>query len=387
MDNQENHGQQAGKSKWLMGVLQLVFVIGVIALALVFSSTLKPKQSDRGSSGFSTNADTGISVSITNPQPQVFTPQVRLNGIIAAQTQINIAPQIGGQVIRVSEGFKQGATVKKGQTLFQIEPRDFQLAVEQAEANISAARSDLKILEAEAELAIREYQELFPNQQITDLAARKPQMAAAQARLDGAKASKQTASLALSRTIVRAPDDMKILATSLNKGQIVAPNQSVGQAFAIKNIEISAPLSTSELETLSPVVGRVATLLGSSATSTTRTGKVVRVNAVLDARTRLANLFISPDTSDDLIVGNFIDVVIDGPKIERALALPESAMAGRDTVWVISNGVLRSRNVRRLGQQSDHVLVADFDTGNGVLTLPPIEVFEGQKAKIRGTSK
>jgi RND family efflux transporter MFP subunit len=374
------------KPAWFMGVVQLVFVVAVIALALFFSSALKPETDSKGGDGFNARPDAGISVSATNPVPRTFSPQVRLNGIVTARTQTNITPQVSGQVIKVSDSFKQGATLKKGQVLFEIDPSDYRLAVEQAQANISAATSDLKVLEAEANLAIREWTELFPNEQISDLAARKPQMAAAQARLDGAFATKQTAELALARTKVRTLDDVMVLSTGLNKGQIVTPNQSVGQVFAIGNIEIAVPLSIDDLQTLTPVQGRDARLLINGDANEVSTGKVVRVDAVLDQRTRLANLFVRPDNPSELTVGSFVDVLIDGPTQEGALAVPESSMAGRDKVWVLSNGVLSSRRVKRLGDQDGFVVLSGFDTADGVLSLPPIEVFEGQKATIRETN-
>jgi len=375
------------KPRWVMGILQLVFVVAVIALALFFSAALKPDTNHSGGSRVSVTSDAGISVSVTNPLPRQFTPQVRLNGIVTARTQTSIVPQVGGQVIKVSDKFKQGAALKKGQILFKIDPSDYELTVGQAQANISAASSDLKVLEAEAKLATQEWTELFPNEQISDLAARKPQIAAAQARLEGTIAIKQTAELALSRTTVRTFDDVKVLSTSLNKGQIVAPNQSVGQVFAIGNIEISVPLSINDLQTLMPVLDRNATLLINGDAGKTDIGKIVRVDAVVDQRTRLANLFIRPNTPGHLTVGSFVNVLIDGPTQGNAIAIPQSALSERDKVWVVSNGALSARKVKRLGELDGAVIVSGFDTADGVLTFPPVEVIEGQKATIRETRR
>lgn len=366
-----------------MGTVQLVFVIGVVALAVFFSAALKPDGNSRGGFNSASATPPEISVSVTTPPRTPYTPSVRLNGIVAAQTQTNIIPQVGGRVVRVSDKFKQGATVNKGELLFEIDPSDFLLGVEQAQANISAARSDLKVLEAEAKVARNEWNDIYPEREISELGARIPQMAAAQARLDGAIAAKKTAELALNRTKVTAPEKARVLSTTLSVGQIISPNQSVGQVFSIGNIEISTPLSTSELANISPAIGREAHLIIGGGSGQIASGKVDRIDAILDPRTRLANIFIKPEQADILTIGSFVDVVIQGGEIENTRRLPVSALAERNRVWVIDNGYLVYRRVDRLGEQNSSIIVRDFDIADGVLTLPPSEAFEGQKAKIR----
>ncbi len=368
------------RPSWLIGALQLIFVVGIVGIALMFTAALKPDSAPPR--GAVTGEASVMNVSIIRPVPIDFTPTLNLNGVVAAQTQTQIIPEVGGRVIKVGANFKQGGFVKQGELLFQIDPRDYQLAVEQAEANIAAAQSDLQVLEAEAKLALTEWNDLFPGREISSLAAREPQMNAARARLASAKAAKKTAALALSRARVTAASDAKILSTSLDAGQVVAPNQSAGQLFALDNLEISVPLSTDELQLLLPVTGRTATLIFSSG-EPPRTGIIVRVNAVLDSRTRLASLFIKPEVAVDLTVGGFVDVVIDAPRVDGAITIPVSALSGRDQVWVIDNGKLYPRTVTVLGETSNSLTLAQFDTADGVLTIPPIEAYAGQPAAAR----
>ena len=365
------------RPSWLIGALQLVFVVVIIAIALIFTSALKPDAAPPRGSVMGENAI--MQVSITQPMGRSYAPVLSLNGVVAAQTQTQVTPQVGGRVVKVGTNFKQGGKVKKGELLFQIDPRDYQLSIEQAEANIAAAQSDLQLLEAEAKLALTEWEGLFPGREISALAARKPQMAAARARVASAEAAKKSAALALSRTRITAASDAKILSTTLDLGQVVAPNQSVGQLFSLDSLEVSAPISTDDLQLLFPAEGRTVSLTFSSG-EPARKGAIVRVNAVLDSRTRLATLFIKPETAVDLTVGGFVDVTIEAPVIAGAVEVPVSALSGRDQVWVIDAGKLYPRTVTVLNETGDSAMFAAFDTADGVLILPPIEAYSGQPA-------
>ncbi|CAN0235663.1 unnamed protein product, partial [Chrysoparadoxa australica] len=230
---------------------------------------------------------------------------------------------------------------------------DYLLAVERAEAEIAAASSDLAQLEAEAQLAVVEWEELFPNREVNELAARIPQIEAAKARLGSANANMRTAELALQRTRVYAPVDARILSSSLDIGQIVAPGQSLGRLVALDSIEIALPVSTDQLAILAPVIGRQASLRQRGGTSEEQTAKVVRVDATLDERTRLSNLYLAPETKDGLRIGDFFDVTITSNTVNNALVIPATALSGQSKVWVVDNGQLASRAVTVLGDRAD----------------------------------
>lgn len=373
------------ESDWKMGAIQLAFVVAVISIALFASSALKPPARTAGSGPPVATSAQAISVSVSTPRPETYRPVIRLNGVVQSQTQISVSPQVGGRVIKVGENFRAGADLQPGDLLFQIDPVDFRLAIEQADVNIKAAASDLALLEAEAKLARQEWEELFPGEPISELAARGPQVAAAQARLDGAKAAKKTAQLALSRTRVTTTEPARVLSTALTVGQVIAPNQVIGQTFALDSIEVSAPLTTQQLEQLLPVIGRDAILTRSNNPGEIIDGVVARVDATLDPRTRLASVFISPEADSAMTIGSFVDVEIAASAFTGALRIPQSALAGRDEVWIVEDDKLARRRVMVIGESGDDVIIASTGIGQGVLTLPLPEAEVGQVVKIRGT--
>jgi len=60
-----------------------------------------------------------------------------LDGYVNAQ----IRPQVSGYLVRTH--FREGATVRQGQVLFEIDPRQFEAVVAQAEAQLAGARAEL----------------------------------------------------------------------------------------------------------------------------------------------------------------------------------------------------------------------------------------------------
>jgi multidrug efflux system membrane fusion protein len=75
--------------------------------------------------------------------------ELRSIGNVTPYSMVNIVPQVGGQITRVF--FTQGEYIHKGDPLFQIDPRTYQAALNQAEGNV--ARDEAQIEAAQANLA------------------------------------------------------------------------------------------------------------------------------------------------------------------------------------------------------------------------------------------
>lgn len=365
-----------------IGLIQLAIVVGVIALAFFLSNAMRPEPTQRRT-GEAPGA-VAQSVDILRPRPADYTPQLHLNGVVENRTQTAVSPQVSGNVVRVGEAFRSGASFERGDLFFQIDPDDFELSVERAKAEIAAAQSDLMVLEADAEIAIREWRALYPDEEPTDLAARKPQIAAAEARLKSAEAAMKSAELALRRTTVRAPFAGRVLSTQLEVGQFVSPQSPVGQVYPLDAVEVSATLSRQQWAQLGDPVGKPVDIVAGES-GVALEGEIARIDPRLDPRTRLATLHASVEGGGKLTLGSFVDLTLSGETVENTLAIPASSFADTTAVWVVEAGALARRTVRRLGEAGDSVIVAAFDTGDGVVVLPPVNAAEGLAVSIGDT--
>ncbi len=359
------------------GAFQLVFVVAVVGFALLLSATLKPD----ASAGPPARVSAEVPVSVVVPEPVAFRPVLDVNGVVEARTVTDLVPQVGGRIVEVSPAFRPGSFVREGQLLFRIDPTDYELAIERTAAEIEGARSDLALLQAQAAAEKQVWDKQFPDRKIPDLIARVPQIAATEARIRSGEAARAAAKLDLERTIVRAPYDARVLETRLDVGQVVNPAAAVGSIFSVDSLEIAVPVSTEELARIGNIEGRTVTVSADRLGDAVITGSLARASASLDERTRLATLYVATARSASLMLGEFVDVRIDGPVTTDALRVPAAALTSRDQLWVVDAGVLQARRVEILGSEADHAIVRTFDRGDGVVAVPPSNVRDGLPVK------
>lgn len=359
--------------------MQLVFVFAVVGGAVLLSASL-------GSAPAAIVPPKPVvqaSVSVILPEPSSYRPDLKLTATVEPATVIDLVPQVSGEIIDVSPSFRSGARVNQGDLLFAIDPSDYELAIERTLADIQIAKSDLVRLEAEAASEKQVWLSSRPNQDVPDLIARVPQIAAAKARIRAGEAAREAARLSLRRTRVFAPFDARVIDTQLDIGQVVSAAASVGSIYSIENLEVIAPVSSDDLKRIGDPVGRVAIIESGHLADQEYIGQVVRQGATLDQFTRLGKLFIRTEAVDELIAGEFVNVTVKADAIDSALEIPQSSLRSRDQVWVVDSGVLSRRQVQILGQRQDRVVVQAFDAADGVVITPPAGAREGQQVILR----
>ena len=153
-----------------------------------------------------------------------------LDGLVNA----DVRAQVTGYILK--QGYQEGASVKKGQLLFEIDPRPFQAALDQAEGQLAQARALLANAEAvqhRTELDVNRYtplaQEQAASQQDLDNAvqnnlAAKATVETAKAQIKTSQAAVETANINLEFTRLVAPIDGIAGQAQLQVGALVNPN-------------------------------------------------------------------------------------------------------------------------------------------------------------------
>ena len=78
---------------------------------------------------------------------------IRGEGSVAPLRQVNLVPQVGGEVVHVSPSLVNGGAFDSGELLVRIDPEDYRLAVTLARAKVEDAESKLQTLQAESAAA------------------------------------------------------------------------------------------------------------------------------------------------------------------------------------------------------------------------------------------
>ena len=161
-----------------------------------------------------------------------------LDGYVNAQIQ----PHVTGYIIR--QNYKEGAVVKKGDVLFEIDPRPFKAAVDQAKAQLSQAEAQLgkAKLDVERDTPLAQARAIAQSQLDNEVQAK----LGAEAQVLAAKANMKQAELNLEWTRVTSLVSGIAGIAQVQIGNLVGPNSiltSVSQVDPIK-----AYFTVSELE-------------------------------------------------------------------------------------------------------------------------------------------
>ena len=145
------------------------------------------------------------------PQWDDFTGQME------AINSVNIHARVGGYIDAV--GFQEGARVKKGQLLFQIDPRPFQAEVDRAAADLERAKAQGALALADADRGER----LMAQNAVAqgELERLQAESKSAKANIQAAEATLATARLNLSFTRVTSPIDGRVSKAVITRGNLI----------------------------------------------------------------------------------------------------------------------------------------------------------------------
>jgi multidrug efflux system membrane fusion protein len=161
-------------------------------------------------------------------------------GRLEAVDTVALRPRVSGQIIATP--FVEGARVRKGQVLFQIDPRPFQAEVDRLTAEVQRARARAQ----KASLDEGRAQRLVAQAWIAKSAAeqRTADARAAQADLGAAEAALRAAQLNLSFTRVTAPIDGRVSKALITRGNLVTPQDLL--TTVVSDTPIYAAFTTDE---------------------------------------------------------------------------------------------------------------------------------------------
>ncbi len=184
-------------------------------------------------------------VSVVTIQPQRVTLTTQLPGRTSAFRIAEIRPQVNGLIQK--RLFTEGAEVKAGLVLYQIDPAPYQAALDNARAAMGRAEANLPSIKARAE----RFKELLADKAVSQQDYDDAAGALKQVEADIAswKAQVDTARINLAYTEVRAPISGRIGKSNVTDGAIVTAYQPVPLATIqqFDPIYVDVPQSTSDL--------------------------------------------------------------------------------------------------------------------------------------------
>lgn len=230
--------QATKTSQKYMPVLLVLLVTAVLVFAMIKLKSKEQKKDD---------VKIIPTVEVIQIQPIDYVIPIRSEGMVLPKTKINISAEVNGKITFVSKDFINGGRFNNGDILLKIDPRDYELAIIRANANVAAQIANLDLQQAKSDLAKSDWKKYGKKGKPNALNLNLPQVASAKAALDGAKADLQLAERNLEKTNITAPFSGVILNKIVDLGQFVNMSTPLVGIASTEISEIRMSLSDEQL--------------------------------------------------------------------------------------------------------------------------------------------
>ncbi len=288
------------------------------------------------------SASAAISIAVATAHQQSLDRTAEMQGALFPREHAVLSAEVEGAVVAVTADF--GDRVIAGQAMMTINPREYQLKVESAQAALDQVRARLsnsqaryaraRALKAEGTISAEQFDALAAQEQVDKADVESAEKALAMARKK------------LGDTAIKAPFAGSVQKRMVSLGEYVAPGKQIYELIATDPIKLRCPMP----ERLVPLakVGMTVKLGIDAKPGAQYSGTITRIAPALDdaSRTLLIEAEVANPTGE-LKPGFFAHVTMDLGR-DRALFVPTSAVlryAGVARVFVVENGQVRAREV------------------------------------------
>ena len=302
-------------------------------------------------------------VSVINAIPSTYQAYVSSHGEAKAHWALSLKAQVKGEVTSMSEQFSTGNLITKGQVFAQIDDTEYLQALASAKATLADAKLALQEEQDLGNQAKREWDRSGVTQAPSSpLVFRTLQLEAAQATLDNAKYTLQTAQRDVNNTQLSAPFDAVILSRDIDLGTYVSIGDTLATLNSTDKIEITVPLSLSQWQNLANnKSGEV--ILSDVTTNTKWNGYIARFEQHLDDSSRQRSVIVALDKPFEqaipLLPGTFLAVEIAGKQLSNVIKLPASAVSQDGSIWYVNDqNNLVSIQATKVFERGDYVYIS-----------------------------
>jgi len=266
--------------------------------------------------------------------------RISSQGTVRPRTQTVLSAEVSGSIVSISPKFVAGGVFREGESLMRIDPTNYTVAVDKAEALIKQRQIEYDGAEKLLSQGYRAESEF----------------ASAGAALASAQAELVRAERDLERTFIRLPYEGMVLSKDTDIGQFVNPGTQLGITFATDIAEIRLPLTDQDLafvELPSMADFKVAEDMGGPTVQLTATQKgkraewdarIVRSEGVVDERSRVTYAVARIDDpyklhgeGTPLPIGTFVAAEITASSVLDLIRIPRTALRGADQVLLVDD--------------------------------------------------
>ncbi|WPP01849.1 MdtA/MuxA family multidrug efflux RND transporter periplasmic adaptor subunit [Pseudomonas sp. HR96] len=369
--------------RWLFGLLAVLILT---ALAWHYwqgrpqaSASAKGQQSATRPGFGSSTVATPVRVAAATRED--FAIYYKALGTVTATNTINVRSRVAGELVKVA--FEEGQRVKAGDLLAQIDPRSYQIALQQAQGTLLQNQAQLK----NARLDLQRYQNLFAKDSIAKQTLDTQQALVSQyeGTLKTDEAAVNDARLNLEFTSIRAPISGRVGLRQLDVGNLVAANDTAALVVVTQVQPITVSFTLPETQ-LTPVLARYRQGAQLPVQAWDRgdrqlqaTGVLASVDNQIDTSTGTLKFKARFDNQDEALFPNqFVSVRLLSDTLKQVVVVPSGAVqfGTNGTYAYVMEGDTKVR-IRAL----------EVGASDGVRTVVQAGLAVGDRVVLEGTDR
>jgi RND family efflux transporter MFP subunit len=331
-----------------------------------------------------TVAPRGVAVRTAVVERRDLPEDVVLTGTLKPRAQVQVVAEVQARLTRVLQD--EGARVAKGEVLAVLDETDYRLANDRVQAGLAVAEANQAHARAEKERA----DNLLKTGGITDrdhlsagVALQVADASLAQARAEAAIAAQQ-----LARTQVKAPFAGRVARRFPDPGAMLAPGAPLFTLVDDSTLEFKGPVASRDLGKVK--VGATASLAVDALADGRVTGRIARVEPLVDERSRSFQAVVEVPGRPDLVGGLFARALVRAGVVEGATVVPPEALVrdgtdpSRAEAFVVRGGRAEKVTVTVGVEAPDGVEVTrGLAAGDEVVLDPPTALASGAPVDVR----
>lgn len=329
-------------------------------------------------------------VVVDNPHMEQVNVSAESIGRVEAQYSIDVIARVSGFLLK--KYFKEGDFVKKGQLLFQIDPREYQLSVNNSRAAVNQYQALYTNAQQEwhrANALVKE--DLISRSDVdSSLAARNQN----RALLDSANQQLELAKVNLSYTSIRSPIDGRIGKVNITEGNYVtATSGSLVNVASVSPVYVSFSLKGDDFVKLLKASDKfkdveVKVQFGDGSWYD-KVGTVNFVDNKIDKDSGSVQMRATFDNEKGwLVPGAYMKVKLTAPKTVEFMTVPQACAKGDAMsgyyVWAVQDNKAVRKDIKVSDDINNNWIVEDGLNKSDVIVVSGIQnvAAEGQKLKI-----
>lgn len=364
-----------------------VFILTIVTIVAIMAGKTPPQKGE---------PETAIPVVDTlQVTLTLLTLDVESQGLVEPPFATHLVAQVSGEILSVNDDFMRGNIVRKGAVLAEVDPFNYEVRVQQANASLASARAAFILERAQGQVAEAEWAKIT-SAEPSELGLRKPQQEQALANVKAAEAALRQAEKDLQRTRIVAPYDAIIQDRAVSPGSYVSAGSTIGQIADMTIAEVRLPVNQNDFAYLdNGGIGAEVTLTAELA------GKhqawpayIVRSEGIVDKQSRMTYLVarvpdpygVRGETDPALAFGTFVSAQIQGKAMPNAVTLPRAALL-QNRVPLVKDSKLvfaEVNVVRHEGKQS--IVEGGLQDGDKVIVTALDHPVDGMDVNLRDKS-